>query len=103
MTPAAGDGPEFENVIDVLTIDPATAVGGAETVVVTSARGETAVAALAVSGSVFGPWLVAVPIVPVTVTDPALGAVNVTPMPSDAPAPRLVDIALNVTSPLAGS
>ena len=53
----------------------AIAVGGNETVVVTSASGDTAVVPVALSANVFGPWLVAVPILLVSVTEPDAGAV----------------------------
>jgi len=41
----------------------------------TAATGEIAVFALALSGSVFGPWLVVVPISLATPTEPLAGAV----------------------------
>ena len=62
-------------VTDALTVLAASAVGGADTLVETSARGEIAVVPLALSASVFDPWLVVVPMVLDTVTEPDAGAV----------------------------
>ena len=56
-------------------MEPATALGGSETLVVTSASGEIAVVDVVVSGSVFGPWLVDVPISLAMTTEPLAGAV----------------------------
>jgi hypothetical protein len=75
VMPAAVDGPEFPYVTVPFTVLAAVAVGGTETDVVTSASGETAVVPVAVSGSVFGPWFVDVPIPLLAVTDPLAGAV----------------------------
>ena len=86
-----------------LIVVPATAVGGSETVVVTSATGETAVVALALSGRVFGPWLVVVPINPLIVAEPLGGAVYVTPRATLAPLASDVGMPPNVTAPLAES
>ena len=72
--PVAVDGPLLLNVTEALTVAPATADGGTVTVVVTSASGEIAVVALLLSASVFGPWLVEVPIMLDSVTDPLVGA-----------------------------
>ena len=58
-----------------LTALPATADGGIEIDVVTSANGEIAVVPLALSGCVFGPSLVDVPMLVITITDPDEGAV----------------------------
>ena len=69
------------------------------TVVDTSATGEIAVVADALSGAGFAPWLVVVPIALDAMTDPAGGAVKVTPMVIVDPAPRLVGIPVNVTAP----
>ena len=75
MAPAAGDGPAFPKVTVPLTVEPATADGGSVSVVVTSASGETALVADALSGSVFGPCAVDVPMPLVIVVDPPAGAV----------------------------
>ena len=78
------------------------AVGGTDTVVVTSASGEMAVVCWSVSGSVFGPWLVDVPMPALTPTAPLPGAVNATPSVMAEPAPRLAGIPVSVTIPVAG-
>jgi hypothetical protein len=75
VTPEAVDGPAFPYATVPFTVLPAAAVGGTETDVVTSASGEIPVVPVAVSGSVFGPWLVDVPIPLLAVTDPLAGAV----------------------------
>ena len=100
MTPAAVDGPLLANTTLPLTVLPATAVGGTLTLASTSASGEIAVVADDVSGSVFDPWLVVVPMVDDTVTDPLVGAVYATPRTRLTPEPRLVGIPVNVTAPL---
>ena len=91
------------NVTVPLTVLPAIASVGIDTDVVTSARGETVVVADEISGSVFGPWLVDVPIPAVIVTDPEGGATNVTPIVNPDPAPRLAGIPAKVTAPVAAS
>ena len=75
VTPDAVDGPVFVYVTDALTVLPATAVGGTETEVVTSASGEIAVVSRAESAFAFAPWLVDVAIVANTLTAPLAGAV----------------------------
>ena len=102
MTPCASDGPALENVTLALTVEPAVAIAGAETVVVTSASGETAVVPVALSGSVFGPWLVVVEIAALTVTAPVAGAANDRPTTMLEPEPSVAGIPVKVTAPLAG-
>ena len=87
------------NVTEPLTMLPAIAVGGTETVVVTSASGDTAVVAVALSVSVLGPWPVVVPIIDVATTAPEAGAVKAMPTVIVAPEPRLAGIPVNVTAP----
>lgn len=101
IVPAAIDGPAFVYVTVPLTGVPATADGGIEIVVVTSASGEMAVVSLALSGAVFGPWLVEVPMLVIAITDPEAGAVKLTPIVIVAPDARLVGMLVNVTAPLA--
>lgn len=103
VIPADVDGPVFAYVTVPLTVAAATAVGGSDTVVVTSAIGDNAVVALALSGSVFGPWLVDVAIEPLIVTDPLPGAVYATPSAMLLPALSVAGIPPNVTAPLAES
>ena len=86
-----------------LTSDPAIAVGGTDTEVVTSATGEMAVVPLALSGSVFGPWLIVVVIDAARLTDPVAGALYAIPMVKLAPLASVAGIAPNVTAPLAAS
>ena len=71
--------------------------------VVTSASGEIAVVDVVVSGSVFGPWLVLVPISLAITTEPLAGAVYATPTVMLEPAPSVVGMPVYVTAPLAGS
>ena len=75
VVPAAIDGPVLLYVTVPLTVLPATAVGGIEMTVFTSASGDIAVVPVALSESVFGPWLVVVLTLELTVTDPDAGAV----------------------------
>lgn len=58
-----------------LTVLPAAADAGTDTLVVTSATGEMFVVLLAVSGSALAPWKVVVEIWLFTVTEPLGGAV----------------------------
>ena len=57
---SAWDGPPLLNDTEPTTVLAATALAGTVTAVVTSARGEIVVVALAVSGSTLAPWLVVV-------------------------------------------
>ena len=75
VTPTAAETPALANVMLPLTGVAAAADAGSDTVVVTSASDPMLVDALAVSGSVLAPWLVAVPTVVATVTVPPAGAV----------------------------
>ena len=75
MTLIAVDGPALLKLTVAVTVPAARAMAGAVIVDDTSANGEIAVAALVVSGCVFGPWLVDVPIVLLTFTEPLGGAV----------------------------
>ena len=89
------------NTIDPLTLLPATDLAGRLTFADTSAIGEIAVVCVAESGSVFGPWLVAVEIVAVADTAPLDGAVNAMPTVMLAPAPSDDGMFENTTAPLA--
>ena len=89
-------------VTAAFTVVPAIAVAGAVIVVVTSASGETAVVAVAESGSVLAPWLVVVPIVLLAVTAPDGGAVNDTPIDSDWLGLSVVGNPPSATWPVAG-
>ena len=100
---AAVDGPALLNVALPLTLEPATAVGGALAVTPTSATGEIADVPVDVSGSAFAPWLVVVWIELVALTAPDGGAVKLTPIVMPEPAPRLVGMPVKLTAPVAGS
>ena len=71
----AVDGPLLVNVAVDDTVLPAGAEAGVDTAAPTSASGEIAVVALALSGCVFAPSLVDVVMVAVSVTEPEAGAV----------------------------
>ena len=82
-----------------MTVDPAIAVAGDEMFVVTSADGEIALVALALSGWLFGPCETDVPTDELAVTDPEAGVVKVKPIVVEAPDARPDGIPLNVTAP----
>ena len=98
----AVDGPALLNVIEVLTVVPAVAVAGAVTAVETSASGEIAVVAVALSGCALAPWLVVVEIWLATLTAPDGGAVKLMPMATLDPAPKLAGMPVNATAPVPG-
>ena len=62
-------------VTGTFTVEPALAVAGAVTVVVTSAMAVMAVEPLAVSAAALAPWPVVVPMVVLMATGPVAGAV----------------------------
>ena len=103
MTPAAADGPVLLYVIVPLTVEPAVADAGTAIDVMTSASGDIAVVSDALSGCVFGVWLVVVPIVLVALTAPEAGALKLTAMVTDAPATSVAGMPVKVTPPVTGS
>ena len=88
------------NVTEPLTVAPAMADAGIVTDVVTSARGEIAVVAVAESGCRFAPWLVVVVMVQFAVTEPLAGAVKSTPMLNDDADDSVVGRPVKVTEPV---
>ena len=88
------------NVAVPLTVDPAAADGGTETLVLTSATGEMLVTALAVSGKAFAPWDVVVEICVATVTEPLAGAVYSTLSVNVSPLASVLGMPVSVTAPV---
>jgi hypothetical protein len=88
------------NLIGTVTVPAAFAAAGADSVVVTSAAGVTAVVSLAVSAALFAPCGNVVPMVECTVTLLSVGAVNESVHVADCPLASDPGIPLMVTAPL---